>query len=311
MWEPDKARADTMQMLRQSIQGAKGHNLRLQRFPPAGKKAQVQPKISFGPKASTPPAATATPAAGGNEVADAAARQCRTPPSPMGDAEGSSSAAAEQDDAIGSKDKLPGKQINPELVDDSGRPSSGVCATRVTICKGISLVDLCGEKGIEPFLEPFMSHYPFAYHTSITPWSVPTFDGTVHAIECYNRNHTMVQSSSADEEDAEVACECVRLKSNSIFTKVLERQADSTLHTQPIHDRYLSHYQSKARRDESARNASVAKVVLWHQRKRIAKVSAPLEHYKQMTVLLSQNKLPRTREFFLRMRSRGTSVKKI
>jgi hypothetical protein len=38
---------------------------------------------------------------------------------------------------------------------------------------------------------------------------------------------------------------------------------------------------------------------------------APLAHFKQIVVLLSENNLPRTREFFLRMQSRGASPKKI
>ena len=271
VWKPDKARADSAQMLKQSLLGAAGSVLVKERL--SGKKVAKQGKLFFG-KPPPKPAPPAPPAA--------------APPAPPAEPE------VEQD---------------RDYQAAAARAAAAAAAVQtVQVCGGLSLVALAADNEMEPLGQPFVQHYPFAYHSETTPWSLPSYDGMVWSRECFARGRLLPPGDPADAVEGPCPS-CSKLTSNDTLIKLLQRATSPDTVKAPLNDRFLSHKQLCDKYRAQGARWQLLRVKFWHQRDRIKKLAAPMEAAKQIFVLLARNELPRVREFMSRMLARGASPK--
>ena len=190
-----------------------------------------------------------------------------------------------------------------------GEPMSA-CNTSLKprFCQGLLLDEMCDSASLPRFGQPFVAHYPFACHTSTTPWTVPTLNGQVFALECAKRDRLFLDPKETDD-----SCPpCSILRKSNLLERLLARQADPNTPAMSHHAKnLLSHSQMVQRHSVHMRRESLCRVKLWDQRRQINRLMEPIASSKQMVALLAENNVAHTREFFLRMKSRGASPKKI
>ena len=197
------------------------------------------------------------------------------------------------------------------------------------VCTGYQLPGL---------LEPFMSNYPFAYHTSTTSWTPPGMDGVVFGAQCKGQRLVRVEIDDVNVGNDNPTCtDCLKLARNKTLAGVLQRAADATIARRAgVRDADLTFSQLHDRSQMHKERESLYRVVLFHkvrcspacihcsesyqltgccvthcdrQDRRIQRLGSTVEAYKQMSILMSKHDIPRLRVFMARMIQRGASIK--
>ena len=116
-------------------------------------------------------------------------------------------------------------------------------------------------------LQPFMSNYPFAYHSSNTKWIPPGPDGVVFARECKGRRLVRVAIDDMNISSIAAQCtDCVRLKGNQDLARVLVLANDDTVAFRAGHrDFELTFTQLKQRGGMHKQRESLHRVALYHK----------------------------------------------
>ena len=275
---PDKARADSLQMLKQSVHGTQGKALRDEKFPREGLKPKRQVKLRFGvaQRPAESPAVSSPARERGSEELGGASQGRAEPTTPamatpnLSEAGSRSLPSSTRTAAIDREDTLQWARHVGEMLTEgvAMEGNAHVTGQLPTFCNGIYLNDLCDSLGVDHFQEPFHVHYPFVFHTSTTAWKMPKLDGRVYSVECEKRDHIFAQPDAS-------CAPCKNLKHNNLLHRLLERQADAQLPTTHANDIYLSHAQMGERRKLQLQRASVGRIEMWNQRRRIRDCPTP------------------------------------